>query len=143
MAIYKNIEPKRTIMGKLSFGGDLLDELTEICKKENITLGTVAAIGAVKKAKIGFYNQQTRKYQFNEMNQYPVKGEMDFITKPRTVILPDIPIATIMVVESRPDTSTAVVISANEEFRVGTYVKGLSWVEAPDLFPQIPTCATE
>ena len=73
----------------------------------------------------------------------PVKGEMDFITKPRSVILPDIPIATIMVVESRPDTSTAVVISANEEFRVGTYVKGLSWVETPDLFTQIPTCATE
>jgi hypothetical protein len=73
----------------------------------------------------------------------PVKGEIDFITKPRSVILPDVPIGTIMVVESRPDTSTAVVISANEEFRVGTYVKGLAWVETPDLFTQIPTCPTE
>ena len=73
----------------------------------------------------------------------PVKGEMDFITKPRSVILPDIPIGTIMVLESRPDTSTAVVISANEELLIGTYVKGLSWVETPDLFTMIPTCATE
>lgn len=73
----------------------------------------------------------------------PVKGKIDYITKPRSVILPDIPIATIMVVETRPDTSAAVVISANEEFRVGTYVKGLSWVETPDLFTQIATCPTE
>jgi hypothetical protein len=73
----------------------------------------------------------------------PVKGEMDFITKPRSIILPDIPIGTLMVLESRPDTSTALVISANEEFLIGTYVKGLSWVETPDLFTRIPTCATE
>lgn len=73
----------------------------------------------------------------------PVKGEMDFVSKPRSVILPDIPIGTIMVLESRPDTSTAVVISANEEFLIGTYVKGLSWVETPDLFTTIPTCPTE
>jgi hypothetical protein len=73
----------------------------------------------------------------------PVKGEMDFISKPRSVILPDIPIGTIVVLESRPDTSTALVISANEEFHIGTYVKGLSWVETPDLFATIPSCATE
>ena len=73
----------------------------------------------------------------------PVKGEMDFISKPRSVILPDIPIGTLMILESRPDTSTAVVISANEEFLIGTYVKGLSWVETPDLFTRIPACSTE
>jgi hypothetical protein len=73
----------------------------------------------------------------------PVKGKMDYISKPRSVILPDIPIGTIMVLESRPDTSTALVISADEEFLIGSYVKGLSWVETPDLFATIPTCATE
>jgi hypothetical protein len=73
----------------------------------------------------------------------PVKGEMDFITKPRSVILPDIPIGTLMVLESRPDTSTAIVISAKEEFHIGTYVKGLSFVETPDLFTLIPSCPTE
>lgn len=73
----------------------------------------------------------------------PAKGEMEFLSKPRSVILPDIPIGTIMVLESRPDTSTAIVISANEEFLIGTYVKGLSWVETPDLFTRIPTCPTE
>ena len=73
----------------------------------------------------------------------PVKGKMDFISKPRSVILPDIPIGNLIVLESRPDTSTAVVISANEEFHIGTYVKGLSFVETPDLFTTIPTCPTE
>lgn len=73
----------------------------------------------------------------------PEKSDMDYISKPRSVILPDIPIGTIMVLESRPDTSTAVVISADEEFLIGNYVKGLSWVETPDLFTTIPTCPTE
>ena len=72
-----------------------------------------------------------------------VKGKLDFISKPRSVILPDIPIGTLMVLESRPDTSTAVVISANEEFHIGTYVKGLSFVEPPDLFSMIARCPTE
>jgi len=73
----------------------------------------------------------------------PEKSASDFISKPRSVILPDIPIGTIMVLESRPDTSTAVVISADEEFLVGNYVKGLSWVETPELFTTIPACPTE
>jgi hypothetical protein len=73
----------------------------------------------------------------------PEKSDVDFISKPRSVILPDIPIGTIMVLESRPDTSTALVIAADEEVLVGNYVKGLSWVETPDLFSTIPTCPTE
>lgn len=73
----------------------------------------------------------------------PVQGKTDYITKPRSIILPDIPIGTIMVLESRPNTSTAVVISANEELLIGTYVKGLSWIETPDFFARIPACPTE
>ena len=73
----------------------------------------------------------------------PEKGGVDFLIKPRSIILPDIPIGTIMVLESRPNTSTAVVISSNEEFLIGTYVKALSWVETPDFFTRIPTCPTE
>lgn len=59
------------------------------------------------------------------------------------LILPDIPIGTIMVLESRPKTATAIVLSAKEEFPAGTYVKALSWAKMPDLLTRMPSCSTE
>ena len=70
MAFYKIIESKRSIMGKLSHNSDLLEELTEICQKENISLGTVQAIGAVQSARIGYYDQDQRKYDFIDIDQH-------------------------------------------------------------------------
>ena len=70
MSVYKTVEFKRLIMGKLSHGGDLLEELTDVCKKENVVLGTIQAIGAVQKACIGYYNQHERKYQFTEIKKH-------------------------------------------------------------------------
>ena len=55
-------------MGKLSCGCDLLQELTDVCVKGNVRLGRVEAIGAVRKARIGFYNQENRKYQFSSID---------------------------------------------------------------------------
>jgi predicted DNA-binding protein with PD1-like motif len=56
-------------MGKLSHGADLLEELTRICSEENVKLGRVEALGAVQKARVGFYNQTTRKYQYMELSR--------------------------------------------------------------------------
>lgn len=50
--------------GRLSHGADLLGELTALCSEKNIQWGRVEAIGAVKKARIGFYNQQKREYEY-------------------------------------------------------------------------------
>ena len=69
MAEYKTIEPKNIIMGKLSHGSDLLGELTAVCEKEKLTLGTVEAIGAVQRACIGYYDQHQHQYQFTEINK--------------------------------------------------------------------------
>ena len=55
-------------MGKLSFGCDLLEELTKVTTERNVKLGRIEAIGAVQKARIGFYNQETRIYQFISFN---------------------------------------------------------------------------
>jgi hypothetical protein len=70
MAVFKTIESKRLIMGKLSHGADLLEELTAVCEKENVVLGTVEAIGAVQKGSIGYYNQDEKKYQFVEFDKH-------------------------------------------------------------------------
>ena len=64
MAIMKKVKPRELFMGKLSHGGDLLEEITDVCRKEKIQLGRVEALGTVQKARIGFYNQQTHQYQF-------------------------------------------------------------------------------
>ncbi|MFO8111195.1 MAG: DNA-binding protein [Desulfosalsimonadaceae bacterium] len=57
------------VMGRLDHGADLLEEITEICRKEGIRMGRVAAIGAVSGARLGFYNQETREYRFFSIDQ--------------------------------------------------------------------------
>lgn len=66
----ENIKPSKIIIRKLSHGKDLLEEMTAICRKENITLGRVEGIGAVQRARIGYYNQITRQYQYIEFNNH-------------------------------------------------------------------------
>jgi len=69
MAIYNKCKVKNVFMGKLDYGKDILEELTNICEKENITLGIINALGAVQKANVGFYNQETKEYQFQEFDE--------------------------------------------------------------------------
>ena len=53
---------KNLFMGKLPHGGDLLAELEKICSDKKIKTGILTAIGAVKNATVGFYNQSEKKY---------------------------------------------------------------------------------
>jgi uncharacterized protein len=69
MTIMEKVSLTELFMGKLDYGSDLLEEITLMCRKENIRLGRVHALGAVQKARLGFYNQQTREYQFIVMDQ--------------------------------------------------------------------------
>ena len=69
MAIMKGVKSKNLYMGRLKHGGDLLDEITNFCIQKDIRLGQLKAIGAVKQAKIGFYDQTLREYQFMDFDQ--------------------------------------------------------------------------
>ena len=60
----KRVKPKEVFMGRLSHGGDLLEEISNMCLKENIQLGWIEALGAVKKARLAFYDQDKHEYQF-------------------------------------------------------------------------------
>lgn len=64
MAVMKNYETGRVLMGRLSHGADLLAEITGICRGEGIRMGRVEAIGAVTGARLGFYNQKERRYEY-------------------------------------------------------------------------------
>jgi hypothetical protein len=69
MADMKNVSQKSVYMGRLPHGGDLLEELTTICRDRQIQCGRVEAIGAVQKACIGYYDQNKWEYQFHTLNQ--------------------------------------------------------------------------
>ncbi len=69
MATMKKVTPKSIWMGRLDHGADLLEEITKVCKENNIRFARVEALGAVKKATLGYYDQGTRTYGFFELDR--------------------------------------------------------------------------
>jgi uncharacterized protein len=69
MAVFNQVKLNRILVGKLKHNEDLLKELVSVCRKEDIQLGRVNAIGAVKKARIAFYDQKARQYKFLEIDK--------------------------------------------------------------------------
>jgi len=69
MAIIREVKSIGRLMGRLTHGADLLEELTGICIEKGIRLGRVEALGAVQKACIGYYDQNEREYMFNDLNE--------------------------------------------------------------------------
>jgi predicted DNA-binding protein with PD1-like motif len=67
--IMNKVEFGKGLMGKLDHGADLLEALTGICVENDISLGRVEALGAVQKARIGFYDQAKREYEFATLDQ--------------------------------------------------------------------------
>jgi len=64
MSVY---ETGKVILDGLPHGSDLLEAITDLARKNGIKTGTVMAIGAVKRARIGFYDQKSREYQEKEV----------------------------------------------------------------------------
>ncbi|MBF0104208.1 MAG: DNA-binding protein [Deltaproteobacteria bacterium] len=69
MTILRNVKAAENFMGRLTHNADLLDELTRICVENNIKMGRIDAIGAVKKACVGFYDQDKRVYEYITYNK--------------------------------------------------------------------------
>ena len=66
----KSIKLSKMYIGRLTHGSDLLQEITDLCINKNIKLGRVEGIGAVQKARVGYYNQTAREYQYIEFNNH-------------------------------------------------------------------------
>ncbi len=62
-------ESQQIYMGRLEKGDDLLNELSRIVKEQEIETGIIKVIGAVQKAKIGYYDQNEEEYVYQEFNQ--------------------------------------------------------------------------
>ncbi|OPL16265.1 MAG: DNA-binding protein [delta proteobacterium MLS_D] len=63
------VQSKTRYMGRLSRGSDILEAVNELCRREGIRLGRVEAIGAVEKARLGYYDQQAREYRYNQLDR--------------------------------------------------------------------------
>ena len=62
----KKFNSGREFMGALEEGDDLLEQLTEFVQEKEIEAGVLKVIGAVKKAKIGYYDQEQQVYKYKE-----------------------------------------------------------------------------
>lgn len=59
-----HIEPKagRIFLGRFEAGDDLLSELNDFCRKNSVRLGVFSIIGAVRNAKLGYFDQEKKQY---------------------------------------------------------------------------------
>lgn len=55
----------------------------------------------------------------------------------------EFPVGKLMVVESRPDSSTAIILSSTEDLTTGAFIKGFSWSEPPEFLVKLPSCPLE
>ena len=46
----------------------IVESIYEVCRRENINLATVNAIGAVKSARVGLYDLESKKYNRNQFD---------------------------------------------------------------------------
>jgi hypothetical protein len=67
VATYRKVERAECVMGRLGHGGDLLEELTRAAAEVGARAGVVRALGAVRTARLGYYDQSAREYRFFEV----------------------------------------------------------------------------
>ena len=64
-----DVSAGRRILGRLFKGDDLLAALGKHCVEAGIRLGEVKAIGAVSRARVGFYDQAGRQYTYHILDE--------------------------------------------------------------------------
>jgi len=70
MAQFREMSGVKCLMGRLEHGADLLEELTSVCAANGVTLGWVHALGALQRARLGYYDQDAREYRFIDVGRH-------------------------------------------------------------------------
>jgi len=60
----KRVRSDELYIGRLPHGVDLLDEITAVCIRLEIRLGRIEALGAVEHARLAYYDQHGRTYNY-------------------------------------------------------------------------------
>jgi len=141
--LYGNIvalKDDRTIIG----GGTVV--YLDAGFKDGIQRGQVFEVVRISKIPSPDWNRSSFEEIVNEVGSTLSKETYlaDFWTKINEgKSLYEFPVGKLMVVESRPNSSTAVVLSASEDLYAGTFVKGFSWSETPEFLKNLTTCPLE
>ncbi len=67
---YVEFEESRNFIGRIPYGEDLYDYLTAFVQENGIKAGQISAIGAVTRARVGFYDQHNLQYIERELNKH-------------------------------------------------------------------------
>ena len=59
----KEFKAGRLMVGRLSHGKDLLEDILDFAQEKNIKVAFFSALGAVQKVSLAFYNQTSQQYQ--------------------------------------------------------------------------------
>lgn len=70
METIRQVQGGRVLIGRLTHGADLLEQLTSVCADNGIRLGWVRALGAVQNARVGYYDQDRREYEFLDFDRH-------------------------------------------------------------------------
>jgi hypothetical protein len=65
LAEYK---PNRELIWHIEHDSDLIQSITEIARNKGIRIGTFTAIGALKHARVGYYDQKDHEYRKIEID---------------------------------------------------------------------------
>ena len=66
---FKSFQVGQALQGSIKRDEDLLEKLEEIICKGEIEAGFVQVLGAVKEAKMGYFNQSSKEYEIHEFNE--------------------------------------------------------------------------
>jgi predicted DNA-binding protein with PD1-like motif len=60
---------QRVFLGRLERGDDVLLKLTEFCVRHGVEVGLVAAVGAVERGSVGYYDHEARAYREMQLDE--------------------------------------------------------------------------
>ena len=60
---FSEFEPGKFLIIRPDHDADLIEYITEVAKEEGVEAGAFTAMGALKEAKLAFYNQESHEYQ--------------------------------------------------------------------------------
>ena len=114
--------------------------------KDGIQRGQVFDVVRISKIPSPDLRRNTFEENVNEISSTLAKEEYlaDFwqkITEGKKLY--EFPVGKLVIVESRPDASTAIILSSTEELRTGAFIKGYSWSEPPEFLANLPSCPLE
>ncbi len=104
---------------KLSRGESVVETLTEFCKKQGISSGTLSGIGAVENTSIGYYNLSKKEYDFKEYSEI-----MEVVSMTGNVAL----------LEGEPFLHIHIVLSDNEKAAYGGHLKEATVAVTLEIF---------